>query len=105
MPRRTSEIKPRKQRELRAPRLFQEEGDRLKAIRAIFTGNDWKKFADDAGLNSHVYRQNENGIYLLSIENARLLKRRYRVTLDYLYTGDDSGMPRNLIQLLADGST
>ena len=89
----------RKERKIRAKQPYREEGLRLRAYRLARHGDrDWKDYAEDAQLDAHAYRQNENGITCISPPNALLLKQHYGISLDWIYAGDDTGLPIRTIQ-------
>jgi hypothetical protein len=81
--------KERKQRAISGERPYLMEGLRLRAFRELVIK---MSFEDVAALflaiDSHGYRQNENG-KTLSIESALILKRLYGLSLDWLLAGDE----------------
>jgi hypothetical protein len=40
-------------------------------------------------LDTHAYRQNENSITRIPVDNALSFRARYAITLDYVYAGGD----------------
>jgi hypothetical protein len=82
--------KERKQRAIKSEQPYREEGLRLAAFRNVVTGLHWKPYAENVYLDAHPYRQDENGINRIYVENALVLRQKYGITLDYTYAGDDS---------------
>ena len=66
-------------------------GQRLRLARDAY-GFAQGEFAEAAGLTQHAYNQYENGKRVPSIDVAIALRDRHRLTLDYIYCGDLSGL-------------
>jgi transcriptional regulator with XRE-family HTH domain len=75
---------------------FEEIGERLRLTRDAMrrAQND---FAAGAGIAVNTYNQYERGHFQPRIENAIKLCRAYRLTLDWIYLGDASGLPFDLV--------
>ena len=63
-------------------------------------GLDQEQFGDGAGLSQPRYNQYETGRRLLTLAAAMLLCERYNLTLDWIYRGDPSGLPKRLTDAL-----
>lgn len=59
-------------------------------------GLDQEDFGEGAGLSQPRYNQYETGKRLLTLAAAMMLCERYQMTLDWLYRGDPSGLPKRL---------
>jgi transcriptional regulator with XRE-family HTH domain len=73
-------------------------GRRLKALRKTAALSQ-DKFGGSIGLSQPRYAQYENGTRPLTLEAAASLCAVYGVTLDWLYFGDQSGLPMRLKSL------
>lgn len=65
-----------------------------KSRRAL--GLDQETFGGGAGLSQPRYNQYETGKRILTLDAAMRLCDRYQLTLDWLYRGDPSGLPKRL---------
>ena len=70
-------------------------GKRLKALRKR-TELSQEKFGESIGLSQPRYAQYENGSRPLTLEAAAAVCAVHGVTLDWLYFGDQSGLPLRL---------
>ncbi len=70
--------------------------NRLRRAREAL-GLTQKEFAERAGLLPHRYNPWETGERPLPLEGARLLYKRYGISLDWLYEGNPTAMPRWLL--------
>ncbi len=68
-------------------------GRRLKLSRLAMGMCDQKQFGEDAGLQQSLYNRFESGKRLLTLQSAMQLCHHYKLTLDWLYRGDPSGLP------------
>jgi len=68
-------------------------GARLELTRNA-VGLDQQTFASHAGLKASTYNQYENGINQPQISAANALCDAHRITLDWIYRGDMSGLSR-----------
>ena len=78
---------------------FPGTGRRLKAARIAHdmgARGGLKKYATAAGLEDNRYGQWENGIFRIEIGAAIALCKTWKLTLDYIYLGDRSGLPAKL---------
>lgn len=63
-------------------------------------GLDQEQFGEGAGLSQPRYNQYETGRRLLTLAAAMKLCQRYNLTLDWIYMGDPSGLPKRLADAL-----
>lgn len=68
---------------------------RLVALRES-TDLSQDKFAESIGISQPRWNQYETGKRPLTLEVASATCRKYKVTLDWLYFGDASGLPMRL---------
>jgi transcriptional regulator with XRE-family HTH domain len=78
-------------------RTFKAIGKRLRAFRET-TKLSQKEFAARAGILDTTYNQYERGVSQPKVEYAYALCDTYGLTLDWIYSGDPSGMPFSLVQ-------
>lgn len=57
--------------------------------------------AAGGGITPQGWNNYETGRHRLALNAALTLCRRFNLTLDWLYRGDDSGLPRRLIEAMA----
>lgn len=67
-------------------------GNRLQLTREAL-GLTQRQFAQDAGLKPSAYNQYETGYKKPSVDAANALCDRYKLTLDWIFRGDASGIP------------
>lgn len=72
-------------------RKFTAIGDRLALTRAVF-GLSQREFCTRAGVSPNTYNQWEKGVKRPDIDGAIALRDTYQVTLDWIYSGDPSGL-------------
>ena len=78
-------------RKVRQPTPFEIDGKRLRAARLALRGNvSADDYAKDAGLRGSRYSEYETGARLITVEAALKLKAKYKISLDYIYSGDDT---------------
>lgn len=79
-------------------------GKRLMLLREAlgYGGREQARFARLIGCASPRYNQYEKGTRLLTLAVALRLCDQYRVTLDWLYRGDPSGLPQALAEKVID---
>jgi transcriptional regulator with XRE-family HTH domain len=70
-------------------------GARLRISREAY-GLDQMTFAKKAGLKSSTYNQYERGVNHPQIEAGLALKDAFRLSLDWVYDGDPSGLSYKL---------
>lgn len=66
-------------------------GQRLRITRQVL-GLPQHTFCERAGIAANTYNQYEMGRKRPSVDNAIALTRTYRLTLDWIYLGDHSGL-------------
>jgi DNA-binding XRE family transcriptional regulator len=76
-----------------------EVGQRLRLVRRAL-GPNAATLAAEFGVKGPRWSQWENGRHLADVRTMVRLCRRYGVTLDYLYIGDESGLPRRLFDAI-----
>lgn len=59
------------------------------------------EFGDLVGHSKAKVSQWENGAYRVPFEAAAILRRRYGITLDFIYIGEMSGMMPDIIKSLS----
>ena len=59
-------------------------------------GLDQASFASGAGIKKSTYNQYENGVNMPNLEAATRLRDTYRLTLDWIYLGDDGALSNKL---------
>jgi len=83
-------------RKVRQPTPFAEDGKRLRVARqAIAPEATLDSYARAAGISPNHYSQHETGVRLITVERALALRAKYKISLDYIYAGDDTGFPVN----------
>lgn len=70
-------------------------GERLRLTREAL-GLAQKEFADRAGLEANTYNQYERGKNMPNLDAAHALCDHHRLTLDWIYRGDNSGLSYQL---------
>lgn len=82
---------------------FSDIAERLKWHRAI-EGLEQAEYARRAGLKRAQLSNWETGLYRLSIDGARALRRTYGLSLDFMYEGIDDALPMTLRKAWRDRS-
>jgi transcriptional regulator with XRE-family HTH domain len=77
-----------------------EIGERLKATRKAL-GFNATVFSRSAGIAQNAYSQYESGVRRLTLVQALKLCNKHGLTLDWLYRGDLSGLPQQLVLKLS----
>lgn len=72
---------------------------RLAAVIKVI-GKSQREIADEIGVTEQAFSNWAQGIRSPGVNVARRLKRRYGVTLDYLYDGDFNGLSMGMANLL-----
>src|SRR5512134_2282132 len=75
--------------------LKREVGERLSIARDVL-GMQQKEVARRAGMHPNHYGMVENGVRPLHIEDAIKLREVFKVTLDWLFCGDTSGLKHDM---------
>jgi transcriptional regulator with XRE-family HTH domain len=70
-------------------------GRNLRAAREAL-GLTQERLASELGMTPHALSQWESGARRINTFGAVILKRRYGITLDWLFAGDLSGLPHDL---------
>lgn len=63
-------------------------GPRLKALRIAVGCRTQIEFAKEIGVEKNTYNPWEKGTRQLTFEGALLIRKRYRIPLDYLFFGE-----------------
>ena len=82
--------------------------ERLKLLRKAVGFPVQSKFAERCGISQTAYNNFERATRRISLDEAMKIRRATRVTLDWLYDGDPSGLPLHLaekIEASADHTT
>ena len=74
---------------------------RLVALRTYAGFSTQRDFAWATGMSQPEYAHFESGRRLLTLSAANKIKRKWHVTLDWLYHGDTSGLPVSLARALS----
>jgi transcriptional regulator with XRE-family HTH domain len=74
-------------------------GQRLEVLRKAY-GLSQTQFAARAQIAQNTYNQYEKGKNLPRLDFAERLCDEYGVTLDWIYRGDQSGLPVRVLNLL-----
>lgn len=70
-------------------------GARLKRVREVL-GLSKRQFAESAGLTEQTYGPFENARRPLSLEAAKRLRKRYALSLDFMYFGNKADLPHRI---------
>lgn len=81
--------------------LLATESARLIAVRKLYAGDNATKFAKDCGFTASQWNNFERGFAFSRNAAFRLRKVRPVISLDWIYWGDERGMPVALLQDLA----
>ena len=71
-------------------------GRRLRATREALNYQTLREFAKHLGVGEDRYSKWEHGINYMPVEYAKKLKTLDKITLEWLYDGDPSGLPHSL---------
>ena len=80
-----------------------EVGARLRLVR-LALGLLAGRLAAELNVAAPRWSQWEHGRHLADLKTMARLTRRYHVSLDYIYLGDESGLPRRLLDAIRDVS-
>jgi transcriptional regulator with XRE-family HTH domain len=85
------------------PDTFPDIGRRLRLLRTAVmpTGNP-AEFARSVGLTRTAWMRCEIGAARLGLTTALLLRQKFGVSLDWIYVGDESMMPQQLMMKIAE---
>lgn len=67
-------------------------GTRLRALRLALGFAKQKDFAAEIGVEKNTYNPWEKGSRALTFEGACLIRRRFKIPLDYLFFGEIDGL-------------
>lgn len=68
-------------------------GPRLKSLRRALEIDTQVEFAQAIGVEKNTYNPWEKGSRPLTFEGACLIRKRFNISLDYLYFGELEGLP------------
>ena len=74
-------------------------GERLEVLRKAFDLSQ-TEFASRAGIAQNTYNQYAKGRNLPRLDFAERMCDEYGVTLDWIYRGDQSGLPVHILNLI-----
>jgi transcriptional regulator with XRE-family HTH domain len=83
--------------QVRPTEYVTEVGIRLRAAR-IATGLNQRQMADKLGVKRGTYNRWEMGDQLIDPYVAVRMAQRYRITMDYIYHGDESGLSEEFVK-------
>lgn len=69
---------------------------RLETTRVALGHKNQAEFAKGANLSQNRYNQYETGERRITIDAALKLKRKYGISLDWIYDGDRYGLPQGI---------
>ncbi len=79
-------------------------GKRLKTLRIALGFKTQTAFAAKMGLTKSVYNPWEKGTRPLTFEGALLIKRHFKIPLDYLFFGETEGLTLGIIRKIAEAA-
>ena len=82
-------------------RPYKAIGKRLVAVRHALGISSQAELCRTLGVLKSQWNQYETGERRITIDVALKLKMLYGITIDYIYTGDPSGLPARLHQQIA----
>ena len=85
----------------RPPDYLRQVGRRLRLVR-LALGKTQVEMCREIDATDRTWSQWENGRRLFDVLAAIRLKKRYGVTLDWLYDGDPKGLPARLAKLVRE---
>lgn len=68
-------------------------GKRLKHLRLALGFPTQIAFAEELGIEKNTYNPFEKGTRELSWETAKLIRKRFKIPVDWLYWGEDDEIP------------
>ena len=79
------------------PRPFADIAERLKWHReVVLDGMTQNEYATSIGVKRAAYSLWEAGTHRLSLDGALAIRKRYGVSLDFMYDGNDDALPMTL---------
>lgn len=79
-------------------------GPRLKALRIALGYPTQIGFAKEIGVEKNTYNPWEKGTRALTFEGACLIRKKFRVPLDYLFFGEIGELPARILTKLQDAA-
>ena len=79
---------------------YSDIGQRLLAVRAGFSDQPQKAFAEKHGFTPTQWNNWENGTRRISVDAAEKLCDLYGLTLDYIFRGRRDGLSENALKVL-----
>lgn len=80
-------------------------GRRLRALRIACGFRTQTEFAEHIGVEKNTYNPWEKGTRPLTFEGAALIRRRFRVPVDYLFWGDlEEEIPARILKRLQEAA-
>jgi transcriptional regulator with XRE-family HTH domain len=86
------------------PRSLEGIAERLRRTREALNIKKQKEFAERADISPNTYNQWEKGRVYPDLQYAIRLRDEYGLTLDWIYLGDPSGLPYQLVRLLRESA-
>ena len=77
-------------------RPFEDIATRLKWHRTKVLGQTQAEFVESIGVKRSAYSLWEAGTQRLSLDGALVLRKKYGLSLDFLYEGNDDALPMAL---------
>ena len=71
-------------------------GNRLKALRAALDIKTQTAFAEELGIEKNTYNPFETGKRELTFETACLIRKKFKIPIDWLFWGDDDELPYHI---------
>ncbi|WP_170785963.1 helix-turn-helix domain-containing protein [Ruegeria lacuscaerulensis] len=78
------------------PRPFMDIAERLKWHRETIVGKIQQDYAESIGVKRSAYSLWEAGTQRLSLDGALAIRKKYDLSLDFLYEGNDAALPMTL---------
>lgn len=78
------------------PRPFADIAERLKWHREVIEEKTQAEYAESIGVNRPPYSLWEAGSHRLSLDGALAIRKKYDLSLDFLYEGMDDALPMTL---------
>ena len=85
---------------IRKSTLYVATGNRLRVMREALGYDSLRDFSAAIDVPEDRFGTYERGVSLLQMPTALLIKRRFGVTLEWIYDGDASGMPHALYEAI-----
>jgi transcriptional regulator with XRE-family HTH domain len=79
-------------------------GKRLERLRMALGLPNQAEFCRKLGVAPNRWNQYENGSRRITLDVVNKLRQRFGVTADYIYFGDESGLPRRITDAFLDAA-